>query len=74
MATRKIKDIREDSNDELLSRRAELRQERINLRIQQQNGQLENPARFWQVRKELARIETVLAGRANAAAAETAAK
>jgi len=69
MAIAKIKDIREQSTDELLSRRTELRLERVNLRVQQQNGQMENPARFWQVRKELARIETVLTARANAAAA-----
>lgn len=68
MALAKIKDIREQSTDELLSRRTELRLERVNLRVQQQNGQMENPARFWQVRKELARIETVITARANAAA------
>jgi large subunit ribosomal protein L29 len=68
MALAKIKDIREQSTDELTARRSELRLERVNLRIQQQNGQLENPARFWQVRKELARIETVLTKRANDAA------
>ena len=68
MALAKIKDIREQSTDELIARRSELRLERVNLRIQQQNGQLENPARFWQVRKELARIETVLTKRANDAA------
>jgi large subunit ribosomal protein L29 len=73
MALAKIKDIREQSTDELAARRSELRQERVNLRIQQQNGQLENPARFWQVRKELARIETVLTQRAQAQA-EAAAK
>lgn len=69
MALAKIKDIRELSTDELNARRSELRLERVNLRIQQQNGQLENPARFWQVRKELARIETVLTKRAKDAAA-----
>jgi large subunit ribosomal protein L29 len=35
----------------------------INLRVQQQSGQLENPARIQAVRRTIARIETVLSSR-----------
>ena len=56
----KISEIQELTVKELLSRRHELRQERFNLRIQQQSGQLERPHLLRQLRKDLARIETVL--------------
>ena len=56
----KIKEVLALSSEELLESRKKLIQEKIHLRIQQQNGQLENPARIWAVRKDLARIETVL--------------
>lgn len=56
----KISEIQELTIKELLSRRHELRQERFNLRIQQQSGQLERPHLLRQLRKDLARIETVL--------------
>jgi large subunit ribosomal protein L29 len=56
----KISEIQELTVKELLSRRHELRQERFNLRIQQQSGQLERPHLLRQLRRDLARIETVL--------------
>ena len=59
----KIKETRELSNDELLAQRRDLKQEIINLRVQQQSGQLENPARLRTVRRDVARIETVLTER-----------
>jgi len=45
MATVKIKEIRELGNEELAAQLGDLKQETLNLRIQQQSGQLENPAR-----------------------------
>ena len=45
-----------DLDKELL----ELRREQFNLRIQRGTGQLGNPARFKAVRREIARIKTVL--------------
>ena len=66
----KIKELRELSVEELGARRRELRQEMLNLRVQQQIGQLENPARLHLLRREVARIETLLSERS--AAAQTA--
>ena len=56
----KTKELRELSIEELGARRRELRQEMLNLRVQQQIGQLENPARLRLLRREVARIETLL--------------
>ena len=54
----------EMSTDELLTKRRDLRQERLHLRLQQQSGQLEQPSRLRLIRREVARIETVLTQRA----------
>ncbi len=64
----KIKELRELTIDELAARRNELKQEIVNLRIQAQVGQLENPARLKLIRREIARVETLLTARRNAAA------
>ncbi len=64
----KIKELRELSVDELGARKRELRQEMLNLRVQQQIGQLENPSRLRTLRREVARIETLITQRASAAA------
>jgi large subunit ribosomal protein L29 len=65
----KFKEISELSSDELLTKKRDLRQETLHLRLQQQSGQLEQPSRFRLLRREVARIETILAQRA--AKAET---
>jgi large subunit ribosomal protein L29 len=49
--------------DELTSRLGESRRELFNLRFQLATGQLDNPARIGQVRREVARMLTVLRGR-----------
>jgi large subunit ribosomal protein L29 len=59
----KIKEIIEMSTDELLTKRRDLRQESLHLRLQQQSGQLEQPSRLRLVRRDVARIETVLTKR-----------
>lgn len=56
----KMSEVREMTLKELLARRHELRQERFNLRIQQQSGQLERPHLLRQIRRDLARIETAI--------------
>ena len=61
----KMKEIIEMSTDELLTKRRDLRQERLHLRLQQQSGQLEQPSRLRLIRRDVARIETVLSRRAN---------
>jgi large subunit ribosomal protein L29 len=63
----KIKELRELSVEELGSRKRELRQEMLNLRVQQQIGQLENPARLRTLRREVAQIETLITQRGNSA-------
>ena len=59
MAT-KISEIRELSVEELGKALSELKQEALTLRLQQATGQLENSARIKAVRREVARINTVL--------------
>jgi large subunit ribosomal protein L29 len=59
----KIKEIVEMSIDELLTKRRDLRQESLHLRLQQQSGQLEQPSRLRLLRRDVARIETVLSQR-----------
>jgi len=59
----KIKEIQELTVDELLTRKRDLRQESLHLRLQQQSGQLEQPSRLRLLRREVARVETVLAER-----------
>ena len=59
----KIKEIIEMTTDELLTKRRDLRQESLHLRLQQQSGQLEQPSRLRLLRRDVARIETVLSKR-----------
>ena len=60
----KMKEITELSMDELLTKRRDLRQESLHLRLQQQSGQLEQPSRLRLLRRDLARLETLLPQRA----------
>jgi large subunit ribosomal protein L29 len=59
MAATKAKDIRELSADERTKRLRDLKQESMNLLLQRSAGTLENPARFKQVRREIAQILTI---------------
>ncbi|MGB0774340.1 MAG: 50S ribosomal protein L29 [Akkermansiaceae bacterium] len=59
----KAKEIRELSTEELSARLRDLKQEALNLRLQQATGQLENSARLKLVRKEIARVQTVASER-----------
>jgi large subunit ribosomal protein L29 len=60
----KIKDLREQSVDELNRVSRDLKHESLTLRIQQTTGQLENPSRIKLIRREVARIETIKSERA----------
>jgi large subunit ribosomal protein L29 len=62
----KIQEIQELTVKELTTRKRELRQEAFNLRIQQQGGQLEKPHMLRNLRRDAARIETVLSRKAKA--------
>ena len=59
----KMKELSELAMDELLTKRRDLRQESLHLRLQQQSGQLEQPSRLRLLRRDLARIETELSDR-----------
>ena len=63
----KMKEFIELGMDELLTKRRDLRQETLHLRLQQQSGQLEQPSRLRLLRRDLARIETELSQRAKKA-------
>ena len=66
MAQTKIKDIKELSVKELESKLRDLKEEGFNLRLQKATGTLENSARIRVVRREAARVQTVLTQRKNA--------
>ena len=70
----KIKEIVEMSTDELLTKKRDLRQESLHLRLQQQSGQLEQPSRLRLLRRDVARIETILSRRSQEAAANSTAE
>ncbi|MAH84857.1 MAG: 50S ribosomal protein L29 [Rhodospirillaceae bacterium TMED8] len=53
-------DVRSKSEDELKEELLSLRKESFNLRFQTASGQLENTARVREVRRDIARIKTVL--------------
>ena len=61
-----LDEIRELTPTELASRKKELRQEIFHLRLQQQAGQLEKPHLLRSLRREIARLETVLTAKTKA--------
>jgi large subunit ribosomal protein L29 len=62
----KFKEIYEMSVDELQTKKRDLRQETLHLRLQQQSGQLEQPSRLRFLRRDVARIETALSSKSKA--------
>ena len=65
----KGEDLRQKTDDELRTELVDLRKEAFNLRFQKASGQLENTARVREVRRDIARIKTLLGGQAAAAKA-----
>jgi large subunit ribosomal protein L29 len=63
----KAVDIRHKTDDELKSELDQLTKEAFNLRFQRASGQLENNARVRQVRRDIARIKTIMGERARKA-------
>jgi large subunit ribosomal protein L29 len=59
----KAEDVRAKSEDELKDQLLDLKKEQFNLRFQKASGQLENTARVRQVRRDIARIKTILGER-----------
>jgi large subunit ribosomal protein L29 len=73
MATQKQKkaseDFRHKTPDQLRDKLADLKKEQFNLRFQKATGQLERTSRVRQVRRDIARIETVLSEKSKQSAA-----
>jgi len=59
----KTKDLRAMTVDELEAKLLEAKKEQFNLRIQQSTGQLQNTAVIRKVRREIAKINTLLTER-----------
>ena len=62
----KASTLREKSVDELHARERELSEQLYKLRFQRATGRMESPARMRQVRREIARIKTLLNEKARA--------
>ncbi len=60
----KMKEVREMTTEELVKAIAEMQQETLNLQIQSKTGQLENPTKIRQIRRDIARIKTEMTARA----------
>jgi len=66
----KIAELRDKTEDQLLEQLGQLKKEQFNLRFQKATGQLEDTARVRDIRRTIARINTLLRERAlNAAKA-----
>jgi large subunit ribosomal protein L29 len=59
----KISEVRSLTDSELTAKKKDSRQEYFNLRLQQQTGALEKPSRLNDLRKDVAKLETVLSER-----------
>jgi large subunit ribosomal protein L29 len=59
----KIVDVRNFTDSELVAKKKDARQEYFNLRLQQQTGALEKPSRLNDLRKDVAKLETVISER-----------
>tara|TARA_B100001173_G_scaffold249390_1_gene220054 strand:- start:245 stop:454 length:210 start_codon:yes stop_codon:yes gene_type:complete len=63
-------ELRNKTPDQLKEELASLKKEAFNLRFQQATGQLENTARMRSVKRDAARVKTVLSEKAATAAVE----
>jgi large subunit ribosomal protein L29 len=61
----KISELREITADELLKKEQDMRKELFNLRFQQATGEIENPMRIRTLKKDIARILTVITEKNN---------
>jgi len=59
----KAQEIREKSNNELEKEVISLKEELFTMRFQQATGQLENSAKLKSIKKDIARIKTILTER-----------
>lgn len=56
----KNKDVRDLTNEEILAKIEEYKEELFNLRLSQATGNLEKPSRIRELRKSVARMKTIL--------------
>lgn len=56
----KASEIKEMNLEEMQLKKGELEQELFNLRFQHEIGQLENPQRMKQIKKDIARLNTII--------------
>jgi len=70
MKTKEWNEIRVGADAEVAAKLRDLRQELFNLRLQQQAARLERPSRLREVRRDIARLETLLRERQIKAAAK----
>lgn len=68
MANKVAEDLRTKTPDQLKDQLLQLRKEAFNLRFQRANGQLENSDRMRQVRREIAKVKTIMGEKARAGA------
>ncbi|MBY6155710.1 50S ribosomal protein L29 [Vannielia litorea] len=61
-------ELRDKTPDQLRDALVDLKKEAFNLRFQQAGGQIENTARMRQVRRDVARVKTILNEKAKAEA------
>jgi len=62
----KTTELREKSVDELNARERDLNEQLFKLRFQRATGRIENPNKIREVRREIARIKTLLSERSRA--------
>jgi large subunit ribosomal protein L29 len=66
MKSNNTAELREKTADELQTRERELSEQLFKLRFQRATGRIESPAKMRQVRREIARIKTLLNEKARA--------
>ena len=62
----KKKEIKKLSNDEALKSIEKLKKDLFNFRFQKMNSQITNPAKINETKKNIARLKTLIKGKANA--------
>jgi len=60
MKAKELTNLRAGSSEDLSAKLHDLKEELFNLRFQLATGQLENPMRIRQVRKDIARVKTIM--------------
>ena len=58
-------ELNDKTPDQLVDELKTLKKEQLNLRFQKATGQLENTARVREVRRDIARVQTVLSAKKN---------